>query len=189
MEPLGVVGTGRGRRRRSNHCGRSLSATSRPLLRRGSVRRPVLLFRELQRGPARNMRSKLSLIRLAHRLLHDLLWREATLVPTRGKQARRLRARRRQGRHTDDESAETNSGDHIVEAAMMHARELTFALAASATLVVPALADDLDCRWFFPAIDRTLPVRCDEEVTPNTPPAPQQVRTERETCSDSRSPR
>lgn len=73
-----------------------------------------------------------------------------------------------------------NSGDHIVEAAMMHARELTFALAASATLVVPALADDLDCRWFFPAIGRTLPVRCDEEVTPNTPPAPQQVRTERD---------
>ena len=63
---------------------------------------------------------------------------------------------------------------------MMHARELTFALAASATLVVPALAEELDCRWFFPAIDRTLPVRCDEEVTPNTPPAPQQVRTERD---------
>ena len=41
-------------------------------------------------------------------------------------------------------------------AAMMHARELTIALAVSATLAVPALAEDLDCRPFFP----TTAVRC-----------------------------
>ena len=63
-------------------------------------------------------------------------------------------------------------------AAMMHARELTIALAVSATLAVPALAEDLDCRWFFPAIGRTLPVRCDEGVTPSS--AAHEVRLERD---------
>ena len=62
-------------------------------------------------------------------------------------------------------------------AAMTHARELTFALAVSATLAVPALAEDLDCRWFFPAIGRTLPVRCDEGVAPSSAA---QVRAERD---------
>jgi serine protease Do len=65
-----------------------------------------------------------------------------------------------------------------VVAAMMHARELTIALAVSATLAVPALAEDLDCRWFFPAIGRTLPVRCDEGVTPTS--AAHEVRLERD---------
>jgi S1-C subfamily serine protease len=60
---------------------------------------------------------------------------------------------------------------------MMHARELTFALAVSATLAVPALAEDLDCRWFFPAIGRTLPVRCDDGVTSS---AAQEVQAERD---------
>jgi hypothetical protein len=67
-----------------------------------------------------------------------------------------------------------------VVAAMTHARELTFALAASATLAVPALAEDLDCRWFFPAIGRTLPVRCDEAAPPISSPAAQEVRAEKE---------
>ena len=61
---------------------------------------------------------------------------------------------------------------------MMHARELAFALAVSATLAVPALAEDLDCRWFFPAIGRTLPVRCDDGVTRSS--AAQEVRPERD---------
>jgi serine protease Do len=66
-----------------------------------------------------------------------------------------------------------------VVAAMTHARELIFVLAASATLVVPALAEDLDCRWFFPAIGRTLPVRCDETVTPSSSAVVQDARAER----------
>jgi serine protease Do len=63
---------------------------------------------------------------------------------------------------------------------MMHARKLTFALAVSATLVAPALAEDLDCRWFFPAIGGTLPVRCDEEASQSSSPASQEVRAERD---------
>ena len=62
---------------------------------------------------------------------------------------------------------------------MTHARELTFALAVSATLAMPALADDLDCRWFFPAIGRTLPVRCDEAVTPSSSAVAQEVPAQR----------
>ena len=68
----------------------------------------------------------------------------------------------------------------MVVAAMTHARELTFVLAASATLAVPALAEDLDCRWFFPAIGRTLPVRCDEGVSPSSSAAAQEARPERD---------
>jgi S1-C subfamily serine protease len=66
-----------------------------------------------------------------------------------------------------------------VVAAMTHARELICVLSASATLVVPALAEDLDCRWFFPAIGRTLPVRCDEAVTSSSSAAAQEVPAER----------
>jgi serine protease Do len=65
-----------------------------------------------------------------------------------------------------------------VVADMMHARELTFALAVSATLAVPALAEDLDCRWFFPVIGRTLPVRCDDGVTRSS--AVQEIQAERD---------
>jgi serine protease Do len=66
-----------------------------------------------------------------------------------------------------------------VVAAMTHARELIFVLGASATLAVPALAEDLDCRWFFPAIGRTLPVQCDEAVTPNSSAVAQEVPAQR----------
>jgi serine protease Do len=67
-----------------------------------------------------------------------------------------------------------------VVAAVTHARQLICVLAASATLAVPALAEELDCRWFFPAIGRTLPVRCDEAVPAISSPAAQDVRAERD---------
>jgi len=66
-----------------------------------------------------------------------------------------------------------------VVAAITLARQLTYVLAALGILAVPALAEDLDCRWFFPAIGRTLPVRCDEAVHPISSPAAQEVRAER----------
>jgi len=42
----------------------------------------------------------------------------------------------------------------------MNVRRLMWVFAAWGTFTVPALAEDLDCRWFIPAADQTVPVRC-----------------------------
>jgi serine protease Do len=61
-----------------------------------------------------------------------------------------------------------------------NARRLILALAASAIFAVPALAEELECRWFIPALGRTVPVRCGDAAPQISPPAAQQARPETE---------
>lgn len=63
---------------------------------------------------------------------------------------------------------------------MINARRLILAFAASAVFAAPALAEELGCRWFIPALGRTVPVRCGDAAPQISPPAAQQTRPERE---------
>jgi serine protease Do len=59
-----------------------------------------------------------------------------------------------------------------------NARRLILVLAASPILALPALAEDLECRWFIPATGGTVPVRCDDGASAS--PAVQEARPEKQ---------
>jgi len=54
----------------------------------------------------------------------------------------------------------------------MTARRLMWVLAGCYIFALPAQAEDLDCRWFIPAVDQIVRVRCADTADPvSTPPA------------------
>ena len=66
--------------------------------------------------------------------------------------------------------------DRTVASAVTHASQLICVFAASGIFATPALAEDLECRWFIAASGRTVPVRCGDVA----PPSAQDDRRERE---------
>jgi hypothetical protein len=58
----------------------------------------------------------------------------------------------------------------------MNARRLMWVLAGSCIVALPAHAEDLDCRWYIPAVDQIVRVRCADTDHPS-PPA-QKARTD-----------
>ena len=70
--------------------------------------------------------------------------------------------------------------DRTVTSAVTHVSQLICAFAAFGIFTTPALAEDLECRWFIAASGRTVPVRCGDAAPPISPFAAQDDRPERE---------